>query len=212
MSQRAIRKITGILAIAILASTAWGLSMCLGRTPIVWGMFGFETIVVLSGILAALFALGRFPDAPALTLVIVAGTVFISAGLGLVALGMSPRAVLMHPLFLIRFAIVGALTLLAAFAALGSNRTAWRILVRGVVLSAASAALLAIGLATRGSWLSGTGALQVVLIVAGTMGAIVLLALLCIGAHLVIRAFEVALAPSPESDTKGSSPNTQEAL
>lgn len=212
MQQQAIRTITGVLAIALLATAAWGLSICLGRTPIVWGMFGFEALVVAAGVLAALFALGRIPDAPGLTLLIIAGTVFISAGLGLVALGLSPRAVLMQPLFLIRFAIVGAFTLLAVFAALGANRTAWRILVRGIVLSVASAALLAIGLATRGLWLSGTGAPQVVLIVAGTMGAIVLLALLCIGAHLVIRAFEVALAPSPESDTKRGSRNTQEAL
>ncbi len=202
MHQIAIRKIAGILAVALLASTAWGLSMCLGRSPVVWGMFAFEALVVAAGILAALFAMGRFPDAPALTLVIVAGTVFISAGLGLVALGLSPRAVLMHPLFLIRFAIVGALTLLAAVAALGSNREAWRLLAYGIVLSVVSVAILAVALATRGSWLAGSGTLQVLLIIAGTIGAIVLLGLLCIGAHFVIRAFEIALTPTGASDTK----------
>ncbi len=208
MTAPAIRRITGLLAIALLASAAWGLSMCLGRTPIVWGMFGFEALTVAAGVVGVLFALGRFPDSPAMTLIIITGTVFISSGLGLVALGLSPRAVLTHPLFLVRFGVVGALTLLAALAALERNRFAWRLLVRGVFLCIASVGLLGMTYATRGWWLSGSGVVEVIFIIGATLGGVVLLTMLCIGAHLVIRAFEVALAPGAKPNTG----NAQEAL
>ncbi len=191
-----IRAATGLLSALALASLIWGLLLVFAGQQPNWGAFVFELVVLASAVFGTLFALGRFPRAPGLTLASIAGCIFISTGLALLSIPLAPTQVLSHPLFLSRFFLVAALTVLAALVTLGGDRLAWKSLIKGTLLTTISIALIAAGFATKSAWLAGTGFLPLLLLVVSLVLLTALAAAFCVGVHLIIRAFETATKPS----------------
>lgn len=198
ISPGTIRIIAGLLAAGTILTLAWGARLTFGSGPSVWGMFGFEVVIAAAGVAGLFFARGAFPQSPPLTLACIALTILVAAGLGLVATGLLPGPVLRHPLFLVRFAIVGGFSGLAVFAAMGDNQKAWKTLFRGGFLSIVCAGGLFSGYRLMGALSLGPGIGQLLLIIVALLGAVVLLGGLCVGAHLLIRAFEIAADAAPE--------------
>lgn len=198
MRERSIRIVAGALALLLLASVVWGLGRA-AATPVNLGMLGFEIVLLVAASVGVLFGLGRFPQAPGLTLLILSGTVVIGAGLGLVSLGLNPVTVARDPLFLARFLLALAFGALAIPAALNGHRRAWRTLVVGGALACGSAGAIGVGVATSSRWLAASGPLQVILIVVSLLLVTALLGAICVGLHLVIRAFEMASLSASES-------------
>ncbi len=190
------RTAIGVLTGLTVGSLIWGFSLALRGSQANWGLIGFELVILSSAVFGVLLALGRLAYARGLSLICIAGCVFVSAGLGLVALGLGPGEVLRHPLFLLRLALVGGFTVLAVLATLGSDTEAWKRLMQGGILSVLSVGLIAGGFATKSFWLSGGRFLQMLLLVVSLLLLTALGGAFCVGVHLIIRAFELAKGPS----------------
>lgn len=196
-SSTKVRAVAGTLTALTLASVIWGLFLVFGGHQAQWGTFGFELVITASAVFAALFALALLPPhAPGFTLACIAGSILISAGLGLVALGFAPSEVIRHPLFLVRFLLVAGFTLLAVLTTLGSSPGAWKQLIFGGLLTISSIAFIAAGFLTTSTWLAGSGTLQVILLVVSLVLLTALTGAFCVGVHLIIRAFETATTPT----------------
>lgn len=200
ISPRIIRTLAGLLAAGTILTLAWGAVITFGSGPAVWGMFGFEVVIAASATVGVFFSMNALPHAPALTLSCIALGIFVSAGLGLVATGLLPGPVLRHPLFLTRFALVAGFAALAVVAALGESQRSWRMFFRGGALAGVSAGALLGGYRLMGTISLGPGIGQLLLIIVSVLGAVVLMGALCVGAHMLIRAFEIAADGAPESD------------
>lgn len=59
---------------------AWAALTAVGQP--VWGWFGFEALVLVSGVIGVLAGLGRFRAGPGMAVLCVAGTVFVAAFFG----------------------------------------------------------------------------------------------------------------------------------
>ena len=189
--ERVIRTMVAILAVATLGTSAWGIWKSLGGTHQNWGMFGFEVVIILSAGFALAYAMGKITQAPGLALACIAGSIIVSAGLGLIATSMGVSEVLRNPIFLARIALAGGFSVLAVVEALGTCARAWNSMIKGSVLAVGSLGVIGVGLATRSSWMASAGVLQVALIIAGILGLILMGAFFCVGVHMVIRAFEI---------------------
>lgn len=200
-SSTRVRAGTGTLAALTLASVIWGMILVFGGHQAQWGAFGFELVITAAAVFAALFALALLPPhAQGLTLACIAGSILISAGLGLVALGLAPSEVLRHPLFLVRILFVAGFTVLAVLTTLGSSPGAWKQLIRGGLLAISSVGIIAAGFRTTSTWLAGSGTLQVILLVVSLVLLTALAGAFCVGVHLIIRAFETATTTTPTHD------------
>ena len=196
-----IRTATGVLSALTGGTLIWGFSLAFSGSHANWGLVGFELVILASAVFGLILSMGHLAHARGLTLICIGGCVFVSAGLGLVALAVSPGDVLRHPLFLLRFALVGGFTILAVLATLGSDTSAWKKLILGAILSSISPALIAGGFATKSTWLSVSGSrfVQIVLLVLSLLLLTALAGAFCVGVHLIIRAFERANDPSPNA-------------
>ncbi len=197
--------------IACLLGTA-GAILALLASPPVWFTVGFQTIIALTGLFAALTARARGTPAPALALVCFAGAIFTGATLGrfsaVLAAAAEPigtsdavRRLVRDPWFLAQNALAVALGALGLLIALGRDRRGWRRLAWGVAC--------AVPVAAAAGWIVGfngdevilapvDSAIGIVRVVVVCLAGIASAILLSISAHLVIGAF----SPPPEAPAK----------
>ena len=163
-----------------------------------YGLFGFELVCVVAGVLGVLAGLGKFRSGYALALLCVAGTFFTSAIFGL-WLDARQNAQTPSEVSIVWGAIYGRIGLgmvlgaLAGLAVLMRERRSWGYLIKGARLLAPVLAIVAwVGL-TGGRALTTPleGALEPIRMVALVLGALVMMVVFSIGAHLCIRAFEI---------------------
>ena len=200
----------GVLIVSTLvaASALWGVWDAVGREPQVWALFGFEIVTLVAGVLGILVGLGKFREAPALSVFSVAGAVFASAILGRFSAivtrtpdsgsGMQAvRQMLSDPMFDGRMLAVGAFGVLALFLAFGRDSRSWRALFGGIVSAGLVLAGLAWAMGPGRPWLLGPveAAADVARVVGSLVGVLVLVVLASIAVHLIVRAFELRIAP-----------------
>jgi len=186
---------SAMLAGGVLA--LWALAMVILAAFVAprpaWILFGFETMVVASGVVAVAFGRGKFQDGPGLALACVAGTVFAAAALSW--LGNRQGVTLIEgrgPVSLTIFAaarvgIAALVGLGAAYAVLRRTAVGRGYAWRAIAAVAGIGVLGAVMMFGRGAMAGWSGVIQ---------GAISLLwlgavmGLICAGGHCVIRAFE----------------------
>ncbi len=200
----------GVLVVSALvaASALWGVWDAVGREPQVWALLGFEIVTFVAGVLGVLVGLGRFREAPALSVFAVAGTVFASAMLGRFSAivtrsadaGSGVQAVrqmLKDPMFDGRMLAVGAFGVLALCLAFGRDRRSWRTLASGIVLAGMVLASLAWAMGAGRAWLLAPveTAVDVARVIGSLLGGLVVVVLAAVAVHLVVRSFELRLPP-----------------
>jgi hypothetical protein len=178
------------LALAIAAVTLPLLAP--GERP-AWMLFGFELVVLVTGILVALFGRGRFADGPGLALGTLAGTLVIASAFGWIATGRQVAGVALFPVLAFRLVSAAALAAAGAYCVLSRNPRSWRLFAIGCLCglpcaAAAVAFLLPAGRRSMLNFISGGGIFQtsVALILLIALGC-----LLCASGHLIINAFEL---------------------
>lgn len=187
-----ISALVGISALALAG---------LAASSAVWFVLGFELVLAASAVIGLLFGLGRFPQAPAMTLTLLAGAVATCSVLGYLstgAIGHTIGPLPLKPVLLARLAIAGILGLGAVLAALGPHSGPWGRLALGAAMillpTAAAAALFA------GPGQSVVGAVAsmgaAVAAAAATAAFLTWVGLVAAGGHMIITTFERAL-PAP---------------
>ncbi len=166
---------------------------------VLWFSTVFEVLVLAAAIFGLAAGLGRFVHGWGLALLCVAGTVLVCgvfAFLEVRANFGSSAAVagLIKPYLAARLGLAAAFAGAASLAVFSRNPASWKALIKGaIVLSPALAVLAWIGL-TGGSFLSATrpspGA-EAARILMLCLGGMVLIGLVSVGAHLIIRAYEL---------------------
>lgn len=176
--------ISGLVAASALAG---GVASMLTSPP-TWFLLGFEVVTAGAAVFGVLLGLGRFPSAPGLALLCVAGAIGASGFLGYLGAGKEIMGVGLKPFLLARLAAAGGLAGIAAVAVLMRRpRVSLPKLLAGLACAGALAGLGA------GAWMasgkvSTLGApVQAVL---GLIGFTVLLGLLAASVHLIVAAFE----------------------
>lgn len=198
---------TGMLAGLVAMSAVGGIVLgAIGRQ---WFLIAFDSVVLVTCAFAALLALGRFRDAPALTTLIAAGATFTGAVLvepsvatrfiqgGGGATGTVIAGVPLIPLALARVAAAFALGALAVLLALSRRpRLSGAYLLRAAALGLPVALLAGAALAPGvRHWLQNLPGAVIVLVV--IFGFFIFGGLFAVSVHNLIRAFEVSL---PEND------------
>jgi len=180
-------------ALALSAGVGAWAAYALPNTP-GWAMIGFELVILIAAAIGVLFGLGRFREAPGLTLASVAGVVFVGSALGYLGVGGVLGSTGLQPPLFARFAAAGLLGLLAAMATLRTDWAAWRTLMLGAVLgglglAAGAGAYFAYSRRTH-PFRGLSGPAEVARVTGLMIAAIAVVILLSIGLHLVIGAFE----------------------
>lgn len=180
----------GVCALVAVSALVVGV-LALVQPRASWFMFGFEGVVLVSAVLGALLARGRYPEGPSLGLLSVAGAILVGSAFGYLAGG--------RTLFGVDVRMLSAGRALAALVLVGTS--AWIVLSRaprvslprfskGAVLALCVLALLAALWKGRG-WI---GSLGDVGQLAVGMGAFVLITgLMAASVHLLVRAFQAGL-------------------
>jgi hypothetical protein len=185
---------------ALLGASAIGLGVAAGAES-AWFVLGFEAVVLVSAVIGLLFGRGRFPDAPAMTLALIAGAVALCTGLGYLSTGAAGYQLGPIPMTLVlagRLAVAGLLALGAAAAALGTSSSAWGRIALGAVLVLAPTAAAAAAFSEPAEPLVEAIASLNVAAAVGIAGVGFLLwvGLVSAGGHMIITSFERAL-PAP---------------
>ncbi|MEQ8769810.1 MAG: hypothetical protein RIB60_04800 [Phycisphaerales bacterium] len=163
----------------------------------VLGMFGFELVAAIAGVLGVMLGLGRFREGFGLGALCVAGT-FVAAALFGLYLDANANVSSAEGTRMVKLAILahvgfgGAIAALGGIAVLLRSKRSWGMLIKGVLI-ASPAVLIA-------AWLQRTNAsalttelgpnASMARAIGVVMGAVVLMVLFSVGAHLCIRAFE----------------------
>jgi hypothetical protein len=192
------------LALNVAAGLSAAVLLIAGATAAkpAWALLGFESITIIAAVLGVLFGLGRFRDAPGMALACIAGTIFAAAVLGwksVTASAGQSRAVAGIPLTPVILAQVLAALMLgaaAAFSVLSRRRAAWKPAIIGAALGS-PLAIVAMAFLYRGTRPTVVGALGSPL--GAVLALVVLGGLLAASVHLIIRAFEIGSADTPES-------------
>ena len=206
--RRGTLAVSALLAIGAIALVGLGAA----ASPPVWFVVGFEAVVLITAVFGILFGLGRFPQAPAMTLALLAGAVGLCSVLGYLSTSVTGHTVgplPLKPVVGLRLALAALLGLGAVVATLGLSPRLWRRALVGVALAAIPTALGAVVLVGPGRPLIGAiGSLGVaVTAAAATVAFLAWVGLVSAGAHLVITTFERAL-PAPWEGDDMSSDNT----
>lgn len=206
---RALLVTTGLVAAVVALSAVGGIVLgAMGRQ---WFLIAFDSVVLLSCGFAALLAVGKFRDAPALTTLIAAAATFTGAVLvepsvatrfiqgGGGTTGTVIAGVPLIPLALARLVAALALGGLAVLIALSRRPKESAAYLLRAALLAAPLALVAGAVMVPGvrSWAMNLPSAAQTLVV--ILGFFVLGALFSVSVHNLIRAFEVAL---PENDPR----------
>lgn len=204
---RATRLATGGVMLLAAASSWFGLRTALGGEEPLWIVVALEAVVLFAAVFGVAFMLGRFRDAPGLTILCLAGAVLLPAGLSPLAQGLTVRQVVTNPVFLARLAMVGGLAGLATIATLRSDRAAWRRLIMGGMMTAAATGLVAGGWMTKSRWLDQTtGGLKVALVIVSLVCVIILAGVVCVGIDRMISAFDGGSSRPSGEDASGPHP------
>jgi hypothetical protein len=198
--------LSAVLALSVLPAL-W-LTLFAGEA-VLWFSTVFELLVLAAAMFGLAAGLGRFIQGWALTLVCVGGTVLVCgvfAFLEVRANFGSSAAVAgwIKPYLAFRLALAAAFAGTASLAIFVRNPASWKALMKGALVLAPALAVLAwIGL-TGGAFLSATrpspGA-EAARILMLCLGGMVLIGLISVGAHLIIRAYELG---RPEAAPGGS--------
>ena len=205
---RSLRLGVLIISAAVGLSALWGAWDAIGREPRVWALFGFEIVTLAASVLGVLVGLGRFREAPALSAFSIAGAVFASATLGRFSAivtratdagseGQALRQMLKDPMFDARFCASVVLAALALCLAFGKDNRSWRKLIAGVCAAVPVLAALLWMMGSGREWLLAPvdNAADIARVVGSLLGGLALVVLASMAVHLIVRAFEVRLAP-----------------
>lgn len=191
----------GALAGAVLALSA-------NARP-AWALFGFEVVIAVSCVFGVQFGRGRYRDAPGLALACVACSVFVGSVLGYLSLQPPVLGgVVLKPFLAARVLAAALIAGAGAACVLSRHPRSWRLAITGSLLGAPVVAAGAIGVVPSlrglGAPLAGLGPMAQLGV--GVVLFVVLGALLCASAHLIIRAFELGrpenFAPGQPSRTR----------
>ena len=174
----------------------------------VWGLFGFEFIVVLGAIMTILVSLGKVRVGGAFPLAILCfvGVLMVTGVFG-IYVGAKNVVGDNHPsiqpwvmrTLLVQIAVIGGLSLIAMLDVYRRSPKSWPLAIKSlpflIPVLAAGAYFQRSGFPTV---TNSAGELSQVRMVAVIVGGLVLGILLSVGGHLLIRSFEVAL---PEKTT-----------
>lgn len=173
-----------------LASVLYGLSLSAGEAGIRWPVVALELVTAVACLFGLLAGFGKIREGVGITIGFAAVAMFVGTGLTLVTLEVPPRGIVTHPWFLARTALAGLIMLAAAGSVLHRRPENWVLVIKGAVLTGLGLGLVA-GVVLLGDWItSGSVTMQVVKVVAALVAVTVAAGFLCIGVHLVIRAFE----------------------
>ncbi|MCC6426321.1 MAG: hypothetical protein IT435_05830 [Phycisphaerales bacterium] len=180
--------LTGLMAAGTLAL------VFIATTKPAWFLFGFEMVEIVPIVLGILYAIRRWDDLTGLGLGCIAGTIFCGSVLGFLSIPDHRLGVQGGPVGQIdmiwwlgaRILISLGIAWCAVRLALGTDRRAWWLFVRGMLLGGAALGILAVLYKFRNApWLAQqTG--MVVLLLAG-VGFLVCLS---VGVHYTVKAFE----------------------
>lgn len=197
------RVLLGVLGVAIALSALgmMGVALFAGPKPYL-NLFGFELVAFVGGITAVFLARGKAPEGFGLAVLGIAGAV--GAGAVLAYMGSTGLKDFLRPAGKVEGVPLGPWLIarvLAAGAMVGI--AAWSVLIRqprsfGVLVRSAAALAPALGI-VAGLYVfrkpllftAQAGALEVVRLTAILIVAVIVLALVSVGGHLAIRAFEL---------------------
>ncbi len=160
-------------------------------------LFGFEVVVFIAGVLAAIFGRGRFSIGPGMALANIAGTILVGSAFGYISAGRQLGTTSLTPLLAFRFLAGGVIAAAAAYCVLSRDPKSWRVAALGAAMGLPSVALAAAVMVTPArravmTFLSGGGIAQTGLAV---VAVVVVGGLLCASVHLLIKAFEMGRVP-----------------
>ncbi|MDX2017776.1 MAG: hypothetical protein SFY95_09085 [Planctomycetota bacterium] len=200
--------LSGLVALSALAgSIAAPLAPKLVETTApAWWLFAFELLALIAGVTGLFIARPAFAQAPGLGLLCVAGMVVASSVCGYLGVqGTFGPHSLKHWL-LARLAAGGLITLAAAYAVLSRNRRSYATIARGLACLVPLAAIAVVALWKRApvmGFLSDLNAfVRIAIAITAMLG---LAALLCAGAHFIIRAFESCRQPAGSANSNAAS-------
>lgn len=177
--------------VALSALGGVGVSLLSDRT--VWFLLAFESVVLLSAGFGVLIGRGRFATAPALAILFVAGAIGGASLLGYLAARTSVTQVDVRLWLVVRVALIGAMTLVAALNVLGRRPSI------SLPLIARSAIFLTLFVGTvAGVWFFRAQILALagpVKAIIAMIGSVWLLGTFAPGVHFLIRAFEAGRLP-----------------
>lgn len=200
----------GVLVVSaiVLLSAMWGAWDAVAHNPKVWALLGFEIVTLVAGVLGVMVGIGKFREAPALSVFSAAGVVFAAAMLGRFSAivtrtpdaGSGTQAVrhlLRDPMFDGRMIAVGVFGVLALFLAFGRDGRSWRLLAGGIVAAGLVLSGLIWAMGRGRSWILAPveTAADIARVIGSLVGALVLVVLASIAVHLLVRAFELRLPP-----------------
>lgn len=206
-----------------LRQATLGLSILLGLSALplaglaaassAWFVLGTESILLVAAVIGLLFARGRFPQAPPMTLALLAGTVGLCGGLAYLSTGGAGYQVGPLPMKLVvasRLALAALFAAGAVAAALGANPGAWGRVALGAALVATPTGLLGLAFSDVGaSMLDRIVALGPAVAVALAAAAFLLwVGLVSAGGHMIITTFERALPAPWEQSGNSHNPAT----
>ncbi|MGE3106809.1 MAG: hypothetical protein AB7G11_09005 [Phycisphaerales bacterium] len=153
---RPLNRVAAVLGWIVLVSGAAGVVASLTNTipgagwrP-VWFMFGFESVVLASGVISVMLGRGRFGAAP-LGLTCVAGTVLVASVFGFLGAGRQVWGVGLEPVLIGRVVLALALGAVAGAVRLEDHPGGTGLLIRGVILAAPALAIPIVAYAMRAS-------------------------------------------------------------
>lgn len=191
----------------LLGLSALGLA-ALAAASSAWFVLGTEAILVAAAVMGLLFGRGRFPQAPPMTLALLAGTVGLCGGLAYLSTGGAGYQVGPLPMKVALASRLGLAALFAAgavAAALGASPRAWGRVALGAALVATPTSLLALAFSDAGASMLGRVIALGPAVAVGLAAAAFLLwvGLVSAGGHMIITTFERAL-PAPWEQSNNS--------
>lgn len=184
------RQVVGVLSPVLLGTVAWAAYRAATKTPPDAFVLGFEGLLALCGVTGILLALGKFRDGPGLALALIAISIVVCTGLGLVSQQLAARQVLRSPWFLGRFGLALAFAGVGAWSVLGRDPRSLRSVRQGAIwLGLGFVTVAAIALVWK-VWRPQSAGMKVAAITALLASGVALVAFVSVGINLVIRAFE----------------------
>lgn len=193
-----VRVCTVLSGLALAATVAPGVWLTgIHSTPVLWFACGFELMVLGAAVIAVLAGIGRFRQAWGLALACAAGTILVAAVFGRVQVtaNFGPHPVYgpwIIRIFLLRLALCGTLALLASVAVFSRNPRSWGAFARAclVLLPVAAVGVWFVAKGAPGAGANPSPGADAVRILVVCLGGLIVIALVSVGGHLIIRAFE----------------------
>lgn len=194
LSDRWLFRVLVATACAVTALSALAVAgAAVASQPTSWYLVGFEIVILMSGIIGVMSAMGRFPGGPSITLLCIAGAVAVGSLLGYVGAGKTLMGWSLRPLLFARFADAAFLGAASGAIVLARQpRSSIPALVKGVLFGVAMLAIAGAAWKLRGSISGAPGPVRVGIF---AMVGVVAIALLSASGHSIIRAFMFNRSP-----------------